>query len=483
MVRVVSVGCGILGIVGLAFALLCGNGSVDFSVLVGVAAILFFVYWFLGRREYKYYPVFLFLGTFALCNIIIFVVQNPQVSDFQTQLESARSFMEGNWTAYHTPFYEIWPDQISYSLIEVLLLSICNKIAFVKIFEAACTAGIAVITYFCIREEFSQKTAQYSSAVLALFPTISFAVGSANNQMLSALLCMVALYLFVFARHRMESRKKLIVCYAICGLIVAVARFVRPDAVLVVVAMLIVIIFVSRGKDADLKGRRRANVIWKGFSALSLVAAYFIIGSIITLSLGAVGIMSPEATGDRVIVNKLVMGTNSETSGAWSSDYIDRIEEKAENEGKSYQEAAMGIVVEQVSPPNSVSALLIKKAQSLWWGSSLSFNLIEADPAVANWLAKFDKGIVFFLISLSMVSLWARSRTRSEDFVDNTFLVYSLILVMTILAYCILEVQPRYLYFGYIIMFIMAADGIRYIKARISEVTSVQGRHSRCSLM
>lgn len=459
LARVAAVASGAFSILGLVFALLCGADAVSLSVVAGVLIVLFGVALLVGKADERLFPRLLVPVSLLFYVAIVLVVNNAQVSDFESQIDSARAFMAGDWQAYHsTPLgpslYENWPDQIGYSLVEVLLLSVCDSVTFLKCFQAACMSCILLLVFLLARELAGFRIAAFLSIALSVFPFFAFMVGSTTNQILSALLCLVAVYGFCVARTRLSRPAACAGAYLACGVVVAIARFVRPDAVLVAAALAIVALCLPA------RGRPRNSLIDRGARMAMVLGSYLLVGVLISTSLALSGIMSPAATGDRVTCNKLLMGTDIRTSGGWSKDYISNNEQRAVDEGVSYQRAAIETVAERLTSPSYAAALEIRKIQRLWWGDPFTFCLREVDQNIVSWLKSVDKSFVFLLILANILALWRGLKKGGGGSLSDLRLFLYLLVAATIAAYLFIEVQPRYPYFAYIAMFVLAADGL-----------------------
>ncbi|MEC4185350.1 glycosyltransferase family 39 protein [Adlercreutzia sp. R21] len=459
---------------GLLAALLCCNFSFNIGVLCG-SAILWAIGGFLvGKKEIARFPLWLFCISFVFYLLVIFAIQSPQVSDFLFLINSARDFIDGNTTAFHTTYVNDWPDLCAAGIVDVIMLSIVNKITFIKACQAAASSTMCVLAYLILREITAETYAQAGSTLLAIFPLFTFSIEMANNQVLSALFCMASLYLFVrYAQQRNAlNTSRVITLAGLMGFFVAIARFIRPDAVLAIIALAISLLILAFNSYKNQTAEKPIRLFGAFAPALSALLIYVVATSLLSLSLHATGIASEEQHGENVAFNKLLMGTDLETSGGWSIDYQKLNTQRSQREGVSYREAAMRTIVERITDPGYTANLTIKKIQRLWWTNSEAFNLNHLNGNIHAYITAIEKSWVLLLI-IANLALFARLWKRKCTLTETQYLLPFIgILALTICAYLLIEVQPRYLYFAYIIMFILATVAIYELRKSLGEATT-----------
>ncbi len=459
---------------GLLAALLCCNFSLNIGVLCGSAALWAIGGFLVGKREIARFPLWLFCTSFAFYLLVILVIQSPQVSDFLFLVNSARDFIDGNAEAFHATYVNDWPDLCAAGIVDVIMLSIVNKIAFIKVCQAAASSAMCVLVYLILREITAKKYAQAGSTLLAIFPLFTFSIEMANNQVLSALFCMGALYLFIrYAQRRHTlSTSRAIALAGLMGFLVAIARFIRPDAVLAIIALAISLLIFAFNTRKDQTDRKPIKILGAFAPTLSALLIYVLATSLLSFSLHATGIASDEQHGENVAFNKLLMGTNLETSGGWSTDYQKLNTQRSQREGVSYREAAIRTIVERITDPGYTADLAVKKLQRLWWTNSETFNLNHLNGSIHAYITAIEKSWVLLLI-IANLALFARLWKRKCTLTETQYLLPFIgILALTICAYLLIEVQPRYLYFAYIIMFILATVAIYELRKSLGEATT-----------
>lgn len=305
------------------------------------------------------------------------------------------------------------------AIVDALLLSIVDSVMFIKICEAAATSAICLLTYQTLKSLVPITHAQFVSSCLAAFPLIFLSPQMANNQVFSALFCVLALYLYVrlFSTNHSSSLGHLLRCSFIIGAIIGLARFIRPDAVLVLVAVVVSLLLAniaeSRAPKASLIQRMPKILL----PALSALAAFIVVTTIINTSLIVSGIAAEEPRGQNVTINKLLIGTDEETSGGWSNDYQIQNNALANSENVSYQEAALKTIADRMLNPKYLASLTIKKTQRLWWENSELFNLSELSDSVLIEVNAVEKTWVLLLVLANILfSFWLAWRARKIEY-------------------------------------------------------------------
>lgn len=430
--------------------------DVDISPIFGIVTIGLLAYFALTRCESRHYPIILFLSSLIICLFAVVLFQNPPVSDFRTQYESALQYSAGNLSAYHTDYYLNWSWQTGWSLIESWLLSFWRSAACIKVFEAVCSSCMVVIAYQCATELFSRKTARFVSAALAFFPSFVLMCGVLSNQVLSALFCLLAIFVFITKKISF-SKKWIIVRLFLCGTLLALAWFVRPDATVVLVA-LIPVVLISQSYSQWYEGVE--SILNRIFNLSVMLCAYLLVCSLLSFAVVASN-LNPQGVSSHDPLIKLALGTNPDNSGSWSASLFERIQEK-ESSGMSYEDAELEVILENVSDPVRNVEILIGKNHQFWW-DFMGFTMVdqkETNPQLVAWLHSIDKSMVLCCFILSLLALWGFTK---RGFSDLRYSIFPSLVVFTVAAYQIVEAQPRYSYFILIIMFVLAGGGVEKI--------------------
>ena len=391
---------------------------------------------------------------------IVVIFNKPQESDFLLWIETAREYLAGNARAFHIEYFQRWPDSLGYALLEVLLLSIWDSVFIIKFVEVLFAAGIVAIAFSCMKCVASVQTAQLLACLLALFPTLAFANCSASNQVVSAFFSLAAIRAFMALVSEPDLAKRFLLAF-ISGCLVGFARFVRPDSTLVIIGLVgaLCLCCLRRSReetDRSLDDRLSTASV---FLAAIALLGFAIVVSALAFSVSISGVASTVEPDNSVTVDKLVIGTDPETSGGWSATFRDQIKQEMDRRGVSYEEAGFRLVAQRLLDVEVASGLIIGKTEKLWWGDSLAFALGGFSSRLTTWIYNVDKVTVVFLCVSNIFAFIRYKRMKPGEKKDRCR-VMLLVVALTMAAYLLIEVQGRYMYFAYIIMFILEAFGI-----------------------
>ncbi len=449
------------------------HGYSNLGPAIAVFALAVLLFWLFGKLGGRRFPCLLFVVSFLCYALLISLNNNPQISDFAYQIDSARSFLAGNTRALQTSYFTEWPDTLGYTLIEMMLLSISDRVIVIKFFECACSSGMLVIAYFLMRSLSSERLARTGSALLGLFPLFVLTNESANNQVLSAFLSLLAIWVVARAID-CEFFGRRLALYAIVGAIVAFSKFVRPDALLIFLGLLIFIV-VRNGND--LKSQCAVGdcvLASKLVEATVFCLTFLCAGAILSLGVSCSGVTADGPTGEHVTINKIVMGLDTSSGGRCTTGeggYRDRIEKRMEAEGIPYNVAAVREMKDGLSSPDDIIDLAISKTRNLWWDYPFTFSLTDESETIKQWVYGLDKAMVALLCVTCLISFCVVFHGGRRRVGKNILYPIILMAFLTIGAYSIIEVQPRYLYFMYILMFVLSTYGIQEIFDRLKETS------------
>lgn len=457
-------GTGLFCIAGCIAVLLCATES-DFGLaaVVGVLLCFYFSYRLVGRKAFPRFPMFLFIASLILYTFLILYFDIPQISDFELQIQCARAFIAGDVTAYHIDYLETWPNLVGYSIIELPILYLTDSVTCIRLFQAVCMSLTIILVFYIMKRIVSVPIAQFASSSLAIYPSFSLAAGATTNQICSSTLVFFAILVFLVAREQTSSRRNYaLLC--VCGIVLALANFIRADVGVVLIAIVLAVVLwpkiIPKNKKTVPFAKRVASIT-------VLLVSYALVTQSILLFLDSSGIRSPDTDGSSMAANKLLMGTDIKTDGGWSEYYIEENSMKAKIEGISYNEAALDTVLERLRSPEVFVELQIKKIHRLWWEQDLSFALYGVPIEIQTFIKTIDKAALFVLILLCIPIFIALIRCRNTDSDKILLPLFALILTGILIAFVFIEVQPRYLYFTLIVLFVIASYGFEICQQKV----------------
>ena len=142
-----------------------------------------------------------------------------------------------------------------------------------------------------------------------------------------------------------------------------------------------------------------------------------------------------------------------------------------EAEGIPYNVAAVREMKDGLSSPDDIIDLAISKTRNLWWDYPFTFSLTDESETIKQWVYGLDKAMVALLCVTCLISFCVVFHGGRRRVGKNILYPIILMAFLTIGAYSIIEVQPRYLYFMYILMFVLSTYGIQEIFDRLKETS------------
>lgn len=451
----------VCALVFLLLALFCVTNISAPQVAISVLALLLIYLFFRKFGVPRAFPVILLIASFCLYCAFAAALDNPVIQDFLRQYEAAESFMKGNASAFSTEYFGKYPYQIGWSLVESVLLAIWNSAACVKLFCCICVSLTVLLTYAIAKELTNDAAAATAGCGVALYPSVLLMPGSCSNQPLSTLLCFVGFYLIICRGKNRASFADVLGRVLAAGVLFAFAEMIRPDVIVIVLAGMLALII----KDFVAADGMRETILKRLTAAVSLFAAYKLTALFLTSAIVAAGLA---ATFDTDVMYKIALGTNLESGGAWSAEVFERIDEK-KAAGLGASEAALAVVwenLDELSDPGALFSLVESKNQLLWWGSGFYFSTLNASGEVYDLFLHLDNSMLLIGIVLCLASVIGLLARRREC--ANGYMFLLLTLLATLAAYQIIEVQPRYFYTEFFVLFILAADGIEAISCFVS---------------
>lgn len=427
--------------------------------LLGAACFLGFAAFCCYRYQIPRFALLLLAFSFLVRLAIVLVIDTPPVSDFETQYEAARLFAAGDMSFGDTPYFQTWGFNTGMVIYQGILLSICDSLLFLKIINCV-VASITVVLVYAIAKEFFDPKASQCAAIcysVLVFPATFVTV--LCNSIPSALFLYSGLYLFVAKKH--DGMNWLLRC-SLSGLLVAVGHALRPDGVIVAVALagyFVVALVAGWSRRALVDLGKRALTLLGSFAVVIVLLSQVVVWS----GVNSAGLWSHDS------LLKFVFGTSLENEGGYNLDDLALIVERMEAEGLTRSEAETAIIKERLSaPPAELLELARAKINKLWWGTwgvmwSLG-HLAEAYPDLYAVAQDADRGMSLWLLVAAAVGavflFWKRSG-------DPKKYIPLLVVAAAFFAYLAVEVQPRYVYLPQIAVAITAAGGIQAVASFI----------------
>lgn len=376
---------------------------------------------------------------------IIYKVQPS--NDYEVLLEGANSIANGTFSqqaARKDDYFSFYNFQIGYAwYLSIFVRLFNNNLIALKFVEIVTIVLTNVISYKILRIFCDTDKSFFGACLLCFNPYIFMGSGVINNQHISALLSILAIYLFL--------KYKNIYNYILCGVIVTIAQILRPTAVIILIALAICS-FISGIVKKDKKAL---------LGALILVAVYFLAMNIINQAFILSGLAPYGIKGDNPYF-KLILGltgtgiTGQETTHArYTQLYYDLKYYGFDYD--AYKTAASNhlynLILNDGLNCNWIAEKVVNFAggvdnQYLYANTEFNNNHI----LMVGCLNVIGTGLYFISILCSLISA-----LKERNILQNKkYMLYALVFGLYFFAYVIIETQTRYRYEQYYILFLIS---------------------------
>lgn len=419
-----------------------------------ILALFILIFIFSRKINIKYFPFLLFGFSFLIRIFFALIIENEPVSDFAVLYKAAEMLSKGNTSFNSTSYFQTWSYQTGFVVWEAFLLKIVDSIMFLKIVNCAVGAGINLLIYYITKELFGNTTASCTvSIVYMVFPFAVLHTNVLSNSHISAFFLFLGVLLMVKRKQRHN-----IIQYGISALCIALGNILRPDGLIVLVALGAVLFF-------DLFGREKVVDTVK--KAVAFFGIYFVVMAIASNIVMATGI-NPNGLKNEDPLWKFVLGTNYESKGSYSDTDLLLIKEYMEKYDCNYEDAEKQIISERLHQPLKLFDMMGDKVNTIWWSDgiiwSFSNDFINNLPGIVEGITILNQGIWYFIILLLVLSVANYYKFGKRKTIN---LIIPFIIFATFMVYLAIEVQSRYAYMVQIAVFIMAAGGIDFVQTEL----------------
>lgn len=272
----------------------------------------------------------------------------------------------------------------------------------------------------------------------------------------------------------------------VIGIVLAVAGAVRPMAVVLLAAFLVVQL--TRGGDPEgkvpLDGMRYAlSSGW--FCVLLVLIPYFMAGAIISRGISD-QILEAPAGGLTASGYNLMVGVNVEAEGHWNEEdsaFFEKAYEETGDAGEAHRQC-MQVAFQRISDePENVLNLLIYKFRDLWQTDDfgIDWNLLWTEqqgtltPELKQKLEEIRPiGRLLYMAVLLYALLCALGAWRGRRAPQPMVMVFVLFYLGTALAHMLLETQVRYHYNMLPFLILLATVGVVEWRERVAQEPAVR---------
>ena len=469
--------CG--GIMGLLFAsvswiYLAGQTApFAFAALypaagLAVAAAVIFLCRIVPVRNGIRFCVCLAAAAFAVRGLFVLLIPAEPVSDFQIMYDAACELARGNNIMNDSDYFQWWPYQSAFVAWMALWIRLFGVgVGFFQVMNCLCGAGCAVLVYALAGRFASPQGARAAGVLYLLYPGSVFLAPVLTNQHLSELLLLAALYIVTGGKDEFRTRA---FRGGAAGLLLALSNAIRPSAVVVVLAVLVLLILeLFRWKELG-----RSGLLAAAAEAVAIAAVYFLTGEGLSLLFRDTG-LNRYGLVNNVPQWKFSLGLNQESSGGYSGADADRV--FAAGSVAQIQETARQLLKERLADltPDRLFALFLRKIRAMWgefepiWWA-VTQNVTDGYAARGQmelliwWQSKFERlsSGIYIADSLLIAAGCIRAAMKEEKGRDAALLL-TLAALAYFCAHLFIEVQARYRTLLFAVVIPLAAIGTDWL--------------------
>lgn len=388
----------------------------------------------------------------------VFAVPTQPVSDFLLLYDTALAAAGGDfsWAAVTQGYFGWWRYQIPFVMYEALILRIVPSMAALKLMNVLWGVGIVALIYIIARE--------FVPAGCALAAAFLYAIHPGQIELTSVLTNQHVSMFFILLGAAALLRARSIWGCAAAGLALALGNLMRPEAGIALAAL----ICVGLCRFASAPSKRR--LVQLALCALAVLGAYYLAQRAVELILIAAD-AAPYGVANAVPEWKIVVGLNTRTGGTVTNadEHIFAIVDRGERI-KETLSIARAYLAECESP----LVFFTGKLKYFWasaddvsftlgglspWDTAFAGISMERLMALMGTLELSERFALYALAAVGAVrGLWQVIRGRGAPSAGALWM--AIILLGTVAAYLIVEIQPRYRYFAIPFVALVAAQGL-----------------------
>ena len=402
------------------------------SIIVGLL-VLVVLYVFYKKEKIKNYTLFIFILSFIIRLISIFVLKVEICDDFKTMYEASLSIINGNYDFMNGFYFRTYPFQLGLTLYQVLLLKIYNNVIILKLFNCIYTSLCVVFIYLISKSLFKEKIARVASLSYLFYLYPIYLNSVLTNQHIPALLMLIVIY---FVVNKEENIKNSIIIASLLGL----ANFFRSESIILVLGIVIFyLVFINKNNYKE-----------KIINSICLLFVYFLI----TISTSQILLHSSlysnlyNSVDKNVTVWKFYCGLNDKYNGIYNEE-DQNIYFNSNNEKE--------LLVNRIKDDYlKFPVLFLKKEVILWTQTNYDIRLTN----------KWNYDIIFFInqgiLNIFMI-IFVIGLLPKKEIENDKILFLKLLIGLYFGIYLFIEISPRYAYNLHMIVFIIMGIGIERV--------------------
>ena len=402
-------------------------------------------FFFARSDRIKRFGLLLFIISFVIRLAFIIVFDFPQVYDFATLLDASHMFSNGDFSFNQWFHFHTWGYQTGFVIYQGLLLKLFHSEFLLKLLNILYSSILVLFVYKVSKKISDEKSARVVSLLYMFFPFYLFL----NTVLVNSHLATLLMYLGILFLIKKEKSFK---DYIIASILISLGNIIRPEGIIVVLALLVYEFFLFD----------KSKFVNTFIRVCSFLIVYFSIGFISSFLVIKSGV-NPSGLENKDPLWKFLLGFNYETCGYYTDDdskyQVDR-----ETEISIIKERALGDL-------SRTGKLMLCKIDRFWLSSGLDletgsfndkstnvlgFNVNFSD--ISNAAMDFNKSVHIFILGMFLIGVFVNRKK-----ISNEALFLLIMSFITFFVFLFIEIQPRYMYFIHVSLFIVASLGIKCI--------------------
>lgn len=385
----------------------------------------------------------------------VFAVPTQPSSDFALLYSVACSTANGDvsWMNVTEGYFSWWQYQIPFVLYEAAIIKLTHSVVTLKLLNVVWSVGIVYMVYCIAGLYMPRRASLIASALCAVYPGHILMTSVLTNQHISLFFVLLGVYVCLKADSLLK--------YAASGLLLAVGDMMRPEAGIVVAAIACVCLLAAIGRPT------KKRILLIALQLAVLIAAYLGVKKLAELVLYFVG-LAPYGIGNSVPEWKLIVGLNMENNGALDDKYVYVLNI---TDAARRTEEARRIIRAHLSQ-HGWGEFFYQKLKYFWtFPLDLSFTLAgvnEWDTAFGRvnitytiyevvFVERIIRALCYLLAAVGCAGLARDTITRQSNDRGTASILTAAIMCGTVVAYLLVEIQPRYRFFAIPFLLMLAA--------------------------
>ncbi len=438
-------------------AFLIAAASLLLRSRVCAAASVLCIFIVLLKHRPKHFTLWLAAACVLTRLLAVLVLSPPLSSDFLLLHNAAQGILSGDLSLMSREYFLIWAYQTPFVLFEAAVLAVWNDPMAMKLVNVLFSSGTVVLAYRILRAYVRPAAAETASLAACVFPFFVTLPTILTNQIVSLFFLVLAVWLLISP----DTERLRIWRFPLAGLSAAVGNLMRPEGLIILVALLVWALFKLLSEPA-LRKRVLAGM-------LALLLVYFAVGKGTDLAVRASGI-NLHGTANEYPAWKFVLGLDYNAGGAYMNSSVTTMWKQllATFDEEYRPTAATSVLQKQLmreNLPRSAAQwcdFMLGKIDFLWGSSALYWVTQHLDKTsfvtgeLVELTEAFDRGLFFTAFTLAALGLAVKK--RSADELLPFFVVFAAFFV-----FLLIEVQPRYAYLPQIFVFMGMGFGLDFL--------------------